>query len=85
MTEMSRQDWERFVRQWRTAGPELDRIRRRELRARAYDADAVDAVLQVGDALGRSRTSPGLIELQRWLKKLGHAQGGNRSRDAESI
>ena len=75
MTEMSRQGWERFVRQWREAGPELAGIRRNELRSRAYDAGAVDAVLQVGDALGRSRTSRGLIELQRWLKKLAQAQG----------
>ena len=75
MTEMCRQDWERFVRQWREAGPQLAAIRRNELRSRAYDAEAVDAVLQVGDALGRSRTSRGLIELQRWLKKLAQAQG----------
>ncbi len=84
MTEMSRQDWERFVRQWRTAGPELARIRRKEMRARAYDAGAVDAVLQVGDTLGHSRTSRGLVELQQWLKKLAHAQAGKRSPDLDS-
>ena len=75
MTEMTRQDWERFVRQWREAGPELAGIRRNELRSRGHDAEAVDAVLQIGDAHGRSRTSRGLIELQRWLKKLAQAQG----------
>ncbi len=75
MTEMSRQDWERFVQQWREAGPELARIRRKETRSRAYDAEAVDALLEVGDALGHSRTSRGLIELQQWLEQLARAQG----------
>jgi len=42
MAEMSQQDWERFVRQWREAGPELAGIRRNELRSRAYDAEEVE-------------------------------------------
>jgi len=75
MTEMTKGQWKRFVEQWRSAGPALARIHRDEIRTRGYDAQAVDDLLRIGDDHWRSRESSGLVELQRWLKKLADSQG----------
>jgi hypothetical protein len=75
MTEMSKSQWKQFVAQWRAAGPELERIHRDEMRSRAFDAQAVDDVLRIGETFGRSRETSGLVELQRWLLKLAQFQG----------
>jgi hypothetical protein len=67
-----REAMRRWVRTWKEAGPELDAIRRREIR----DADnhKVLAVLE-GAFNHATRTMPlrpssGMIEMQEWFAKL---------------
>ena len=76
MTEkMSRQNWAQFAQQWQRAGPVLENLRRQALQSLEHDAEGVDAVLAVGDSLGSSRPSSGLVEMQRWFLKLAERQG----------
>jgi hypothetical protein len=62
----------RWVQAWQEAGPELEAIRRREIRA--ADNIAVLAVLEsaFNHALRTlpPRPSSGLVEMQSWLAKL---------------
>ena len=65
----------RWVKGWQAAGPRLEAIRRDELRA--LDSYAAIALL-CGPADYRiapraPRDTSGLIEQQRWLRKLRHA------------
>jgi hypothetical protein len=56
---------------WRRVGPELDRIRRQELRNFNYEENraAIDALLQLGCDLAVPRNTSGLVELERLLAK----------------
>jgi len=61
----------RWIRAWKSAGPELERVRRAELRA--LDGHAAIALL-TGPAdytvePRKARKSSGLIEQQRWFSK----------------
>jgi hypothetical protein len=67
---MTKAQWRNFSEQWQRAGAALTRVHRDEIRARPYDPDAVDDLLQIGDTLEHSRETSGLVELQRWLLKL---------------
>jgi hypothetical protein len=62
----------RWVQAWKEAGPELEAVRRREIRA--ADNLAVLAVLEsaFNHALRTlpPRPSSGLVEMQSWLAKL---------------
>jgi len=73
MSEMTKAHWRQFIKQWRRAGAELARLHRRKIPARPFDAEAVDDLLQIGDQVGQSRKSSGLVELQRWLQRLAQA------------
>lgn len=75
MTKASREDLRRYVEQWRKAGPELERVRRQELRERSYDPDDADALLELGDSCRESRPSSGMVEMQKWFMKLAEQQG----------
>ena len=62
---------QRWIRAWKSAGLELERVRRAELRA--LDGHAAIALL-TGPAdytvePRKARTSSGLIEQQRWFSK----------------
>ena len=63
-----------WVARWQKAGPELERIRLRELR----HMDAGVAIEQLEDSFLSAfinypaRVSSGLIEQQRWFKRLRH-------------
>jgi len=57
---------------WAKAGPELDAVRRRELREMTHEQRirAFAAVLEFGAKPGPPRTTSGLVEQQRLFKKL---------------
>ena len=74
------QDW---VAHWRRVGPELERVRRRELRDFDYEKafPAIDALLQLACEMAVLRKTSGLVELERLLMKGWRmaAAGGERS------
>ena len=63
-----------WVETWRHAGPELERIRRREILALDADAtrEAIRQLFASPAALKRfpPRTTSGLVEQQMWFSKL---------------
>ena len=65
-------DLKRWVDNWRILGPELERIKRQELRR----LDSVEAVGILGDAFDQavasapSQPTSGLVEQQYWFQKL---------------
>jgi len=75
MKKPTRQEEKAIVEQWKRAGPELARFRRKELRESAYDWTRVDALLDIGDRFGQSRFPDGLVEMQRLFMKLARKQG----------
>lgn len=65
-----------LVRIWDTAGPELERIRREELRGKPYCWKDVDTLLDVADHYdGPPRQTSGLVEMQRLFMKAARKQG----------
>jgi hypothetical protein len=60
-----------MVAHWQRIGPELDRIRRWELRNFNYMEHwaAIDALLQIACERAVPRTTSGLVELQRVFAK----------------
>jgi hypothetical protein len=62
----------RWVGTWRKAGPELEAIRRKEIR----EADNLEVLKALESAFNHAvratplRPSSGLVEMQRWLAKL---------------
>ena len=65
-------DVRRWVETWKQAGPELEAIRRREVR----EADNVRALAMLEGLFNhatrtlRPRTTSGLVEMQKYLAKL---------------
>ena len=68
----------RWVQTWQKAGPELDRMRREQLR----QTDTVEAMQKLAGAfesasfLHQSRATSGLVEQQAWFKKLRPCSNG---------
>ena len=60
-----------WVENWATLGPELEAIRRRELRQMTYQQriKLIDTLLQIGGRFGKPRTTSGLAEQQRLFQK----------------
>ncbi|MDZ7617090.1 MAG: hypothetical protein U1E05_08805 [Patescibacteria group bacterium] len=61
----------RWVRAWQTAGPELERVRREELR-RLDGLQAISLLCGPADYQAPPRgprPTSGLVEQQRWFKK----------------
>jgi hypothetical protein len=62
----------RWVQTWKEAGPELEAIRRREIR----EADNLKVLALLEDAFNHAvrtlppRPSSGLVEMQKWFAKL---------------
>jgi len=61
----------RWVQTWKQAGPELEAIRRREIR----DADNLAVLALLESAFNQAlslppRTTSGLVEMQKWFAKL---------------
>ena len=64
----------RWVATWIKAGPKLEAIRRRELRALS-DQERMriaDELLQIGFRFARPRPTSGLVQQQRWFQKARH-------------
>jgi hypothetical protein len=61
-----------WVETWQRAGPELDRIKRDELRRMRHEdvAHIIDALFEIGCQFAVPRTSSGLVEQQRLFGKL---------------
>jgi hypothetical protein len=76
MKRPTREQQRYLVRLWDKVGPELERIRREELRGRPYDWEDVDALLELGAVYdGPPRASNGLVELQRRFIAIARKQG----------
>jgi hypothetical protein len=62
---------ENLANHWRRVGPELDRIRRWELRHLNHEEQwlAIDALLQIACDQATPRNWSGLVELERLLAK----------------
>jgi len=60
-----------WVATWIKTGPELEKIRRDELRKMTYEQriEAIDCLLQIGSTFGQPRTTSGLVEQQRLFQK----------------
>jgi hypothetical protein len=68
---MTHEEAREYVERWRKAGPELEKVRREELR-RMSDADAlklVKVLLEVGSRSCECRATSGLVEQQRIFRK----------------
>ena len=71
MATAARRTNREMVEHWRRAGPELERIRRWELENYRHEdhVDVIDALLDLADSRTPTRTTSGLVELQRILAK----------------
>jgi hypothetical protein len=71
MHDQDKQRTRAWVENWVRVGPQLEAIRRRELRAMTYQQriQAIDTVLQIGCRFAKPRTSSGLVEQQRLFQK----------------
>jgi len=72
MDEAERGRLKAWVETWKRAGPELDRIRREEIRAFRYEEnfDIVDSLFEMALRLaGPPRETSGLVEQQRIFRK----------------
>jgi hypothetical protein len=67
-----RKDLRRWVRTWKDAGPELEAIRRREIR----EADNLEVLGILEEAFNHAlatlppRPSSGMVEMQAWFRKV---------------
>jgi hypothetical protein len=71
MSEDEKQQLKAYVEHWRRVGPKLEAIRRQELRRYDFEANRhiVDSLLQMGLQHAVPRTTSGLVELERKLKR----------------
>jgi hypothetical protein len=68
---MTREEAQEFVERWRKAGPELEKIRREELRA-LTDAEGqklFGSLLEFASLHPQKRATSGLVEQQRIFQK----------------
>ena len=76
MKRLTKEQQRHLVRIWQTAGPELERIRREELRGLPYKWEDVDMLLDMGDYYdGPPRLTSGLVEMQRLFVNAARKQG----------
>jgi len=80
----NREEQRYLVRVWDRAGPEMERIRREELRGLEYRGEDVDALLDMGASHdGPPRMPDGLIEMQKGFmqvaRKLRLLPSGNQA------
>lgn len=76
MKRLTKEQQRHLVKIWQTAGPELERIRREELRGLPYKWEDVDMLLDMGDYYdGPPRLTSGLVEMQRLFMNAARKQG----------
>ena len=68
---MTRDEAREYVERWRKAGPELEKIRREELRTigPAESRRLFNSLLELGCLHRQIRTTSGLVEQQRLFQK----------------
>ena len=68
---MNKEEAREYVERWKKAGPALEKIRREELRAMSYkaEASAIDKLLEAGLLHAQPSSTSGLVEMQRILSK----------------
>jgi len=64
---MTRDEAREYVERWRKAGPELEKVRREELRVMRHQeqAELIDSLLEAGLRHAQPSTTSGLVEMQR--------------------
>lgn len=72
MDESEKALLKQWAQTWKRAGPELERIRREELRRFRHEEniDIIGGLLEMGYAHRVPRTSSGLVEQQRRFREL---------------
>lgn len=77
MNEAEKDQYRRYVEGWNRAGPELERIRREELRAldTRKEVGGMDALVDIALRFGAPRETSGLVEMQQWFMKFARQQG----------
>ncbi len=72
MDEAEKARVKEWVEAWQRAGPELERMRREELRAFRYEehVEAIAGLLDAAARVAKPRPSSGLVEQQRWFQKV---------------
>ena len=72
MEHAARKEMEKWVDTWKRAGPALEAVKQRELRAYDYDKNQaiLDEMLQWACDHRRDRLTSGLVEQQRMFMKL---------------
>ncbi len=75
MKHPTREEMKELIRQREATFRELERIRRDALRGMTYNWADVDTLLEMGDYYpGPSRTTSGLVEMQRLFMKADQRQ-----------
>jgi hypothetical protein len=79
-----------YVERWRRTGPELEAIRREELRSFDHAADwrLIDGLLAAGLRRRDERVTSGMVEMQKWFRRLAERRkprtmAGKRSSDGK--
>ncbi len=77
MNSTEKEQYRRYVETWKRAGPELERIRREELRAMdtRKEVSGMDALVDMALRYGSPRETSGLVEMQEWFLKFARRQG----------
>lgn len=77
MNPAEKEQYRRYVEGWKRAGPELERIRREELRVldTRREVAGMDALVDIALRHGRPRETSGLVEMQRWFMEFARRQG----------
>jgi hypothetical protein len=72
MTTLTREDLRAYLEHWKRVGPQLEAIRREELRRFDFEAhrDNVAGLFEMAVQHGRPRTTSGLIEMRRRLQEI---------------
>ena len=70
MSDVKREQPREYFERWQRVGPELEKIRRRELRAYDFEKNqrAIASLFQLGTDGRTRRKSSGLVE---WYRRLG--------------
>ncbi len=67
---LSKEQMKKLVNQWKDASLPLKQVRDDELRNSEYDWHIVDALLELGMQFSHTKESSGLVEMQKFFKKI---------------
>jgi len=68
---MTHEEAKEYVERWRKAGPELEKVRREELRSlnNQNNSKLIDSLLEIGSIWPQKRPTSGLVEQQRLFQR----------------